>query len=126
MTTFLLLQKAPVPKLTELFAADKRPVVVHNLVQHNNIFIKNNGDKMSSDVDRSRDSLSPLLVNNSSDWEQRSFNIRAENTYFRKSPRDITRDLLTRVDSRSRDHVSWRQDEARDTTPINVPVRIRS
>ena len=126
MTTFLLLQKAPVPKLTELFAADKRPVVVHNLVQHNNIFIKNNGDKMSSDVDRSRDSLSPLLVNNSSDWEQRSFNIRAENTYFRKSPRDITRDLLTRVDTRSRDHVFWRQDEARDTTPINVPVRIGS
>ena len=125
MTTFLLLQKAPVPKLTELFAADKRPVVVHNLVQHNNIFIKNNGDKMSSDVDRSRDSLSPLLVNNSSDWEQRSFNIRAENTYFRKSPRDITRDLLT-LDTRSRDHESWRPDEAGDTTPINVPVRIRS
>ena len=125
MTTFLVLQKAPVPKLTELFAADKRPVVVHNLVQHNNIFIKSNGDKMSSDVDRNRDRISPLLVKNHSVWEQGSFNIRAENTYFRKSPRDITRDLLT-LGTRSRDHVSWRPDEAGDTTPINVPVRIRS
>ena len=125
MTTFLVLQKAPVPKLTGLFAADKRPVVVHNLVQHNNIFIKSNGDKMSSDVDRNRDSISPILVKNNSVQEQRSFNIRAENTYFRKSPRDITRDLLT-LGTRSRDHVSWRPDEAGDTTPINVPVRIRS
>ena len=126
MTTLLLLQKAPVPKLTELLASAKRPVVVHNLVQHNNIFIESNGDKMTSDVDRNRDSLSPLLVKNSSGWEQNSFNIRAENTYFRKSPRDITRDLLTRVDTRSRGHVSRRSDEARDTTPINVPVRIGS
>ena len=71
MTTFLLLQKAPVPKLTELFAADKRPVVVHNLVQHNNIFINSNGENMESDMEReryvlSRDVNSPRIFKASS------------------------------------------------------------
>ena len=60
---------------------------------------------------------------NSPSWES---NIRAEDPYFKKSPRDITRDLITRVDVGSRDHVSWRPREARETTLINVPVRIVS
>ena len=71
---------------------------------------------MESDGDR--DGFLQRFDVNSPSWES---NIRAEDPYFKKSPRDITRDLITRVDVGS--HVSWRP---RETTPINVPVRIVS
>ena len=64
---------------------------------------------------------------NSPSWET---NIGAEDTYFKKSPRDITRDLMliTRVDVGPRDLVPWRVGvpDTRDTTPITIPVRILS
>ena len=55
-------------------------------------------------------------------------NIGAEDTFFKKSPRDITRDLITRVDVGPRDLEPWRVrvPVTRETTPITIPVRIVS
>ena len=55
-------------------------------------------------------------------------NIGAEDTFFKKSPRDITRDLITRVDVVPRDLEPWRVrvPVTRETTPITIPVRIVS
>ena len=55
-------------------------------------------------------------------------NIGAEDTFFKKSPRDITRDLITRVDVGPRDLEPWRVrvPDTRETTPITIPVRIVS
>lgn len=76
---------------------------------------------MESDVNRDRAGFLQGSDVNSLRWER---NIGAEEAYFKKSPRDITRDLITRVDVGSRDQVPWRPREARETTPINVPVRV--
>ena len=55
-------------------------------------------------------------------------NIGAEDTFFKKSPRDITRDLITRVNVGPRDLEPWRVrvPDTRETTPITIPVRIVS
>ena len=76
---------------------------------------------MESDVNRDRNGFLQHFDVNSPRWKS---NIRAEEPYFKKSPRDITRDLITRVDVGSRDRVPWRPSQTRKTTPINVPVRI--
>ena len=120
---FFLFKNAMVPKLTELLASKKRCVVVHSLVQHNNIFINSNGENMESDMERERYVSSRDVISQSLET-----NIGAEDTFFKKSPRDITRDLITRVNVGPRDLEPWRirVPVTRETTPITIPVRIVS
>ena len=111
-----LFKNALVPKLNELLAS-KRCVVVHSLEQHNNIFMNSNGENMESDMERERYVSSRDVISQSLET-----NIGAEDTFFKKSPRDITRDLITRVDVGPRVRVP----DTRETKPITIPVRIVS